>query len=93
MIQVPIDTLQFGGVEVTEPDSPFKQKIDRSISEYVKSHGKKDGLYTVTMFQGGKIGTNFVVVKNVGSKASIEGYIGKIWGEPIEGGIKGVWLF
>jgi len=82
-----------GGVQTLEPPSQFKASIDASVKQFVIDNGSKNGIYTVTTFNKGKLGTGLVIVKNAGKHVRIEGYIGKVWGEPVEGGIKSAWLF
>lgn len=81
-------SLSVSGVVMNTPPASFKGAIDESIKRYVGETGNRDGVYLIATYQRGKIGTNLVVVKNIGDQVDIKGYIGKTWGEPIEGGIQ-----
>jgi len=80
------------GVQTIVPPSEFKTAIDIAVKKFV-GESARDGLYSVATFNNGKIGVNLVVVKNIGKSVKVEGYIGKTWGQPIDGGIQGVWYF
>ena len=81
------------GVQTIVPPPEFKTSIDNAIKKFVEDGEARDGIYSMATFNNGKIGVNLVVVKNVGKSVKIEGYIGKTWGQPIEGGVRGVWYF
>lgn len=82
------------GVATNTPPKSLKGAIDDSIQKYVAKTNGKDGLYAITTYNGGKLGTNLVVVKtfelenSLVKEIKITGYIGKTWGEPVEGGIE-----
>lgn len=74
------------GVVMNPPPHQFIDAVNQSITEFVNATlrpGDRGGIVAV----GTTKGVNLAVVQRVGSGGEIVAYVGKTWGEPIEGGL------
>lgn len=84
--------MPFRGVATNTPPSIFKDAIDRIATETAAvelRQGERMAVVGVLTERG----TNLVVVARAGEHLEVKGYIGKTWGDPVEGGAVIRWSF
>jgi hypothetical protein len=81
----------FKGVIMSRPDIFTAHAIQDSVNKFLVDNPQAKGgaLLSVTSTDG----INLVLATKLNNRWFVEAYIGKKWGAPVEGGIKGVVFF
>ena len=78
-----------GGVAMNAPPASILADVHRLVADAMKdipadSHGALVGI--ATRKSDGRVNVNLAIATKVGSHVTVVGWLGKSWGQPIEGG-------
>lgn len=73
------------GVELNAPPPKYFADISASVDKFAQTlkAGEEGGMVGIATTKG----VNIAVVQRINSHSTVVAYIGKTWGEPIEGGL------
>lgn len=77
------------GVALNIPDFDFQRSISQEVNKYLDGTSHKGALLTVATTEG----VNVIAVTRIKEKFEVSAWIGKKWGAPLDGGVRGIVYF